>query len=149
MANFQTKLLAAGKTATGIEVPASVVEAFGAGKKPAVQVTIDGYEYRSTIAVMGGKFMLPVSAEHRAGAKVVAGDEVNVTLELDIVPRVLEIPPDFLDALEADARAKTFFDGLSYSNQRRFVLSVTEAKTPETRARRVEKSLDALREGRV
>jgi Bacteriocin-protection, YdeI or OmpD-Associated/Domain of unknown function (DUF1905) len=146
---FQTVLLAAGKTATGIEVPANVVEGFGSSKKPAVKVTINGYGYRSTVAVMAGKFMLPVSAEHRAGAKIAAGDKVNVTLELDAAPRVLEVPQDFLDALEVDVAAKTFFEGLSYSNKRRFVLSIDGAKTPETRARRIAKSVDSLRVGKI
>lgn len=149
MQKFQAVLLAAGKTATGIEVPANVVEGFGSSKKPAVKVTINGYEYRSTVAVMGGKFMLPVSAEHRTGAKIAAGDKLNVTLELDAAPRVLEVPQDFLDALEVDAAAKTFFEGLSYSNKRRFVLSIDEAKTPETRVRRIAKSVDSLRQGKI
>ena len=146
---FQTTLLAAGKTATGIEVPANVVESLGPSKKPAVKVIINGYEYRSTVAVMGGKFMVPVSAEHRAGAKIAAGDEVNVGLELDTVPRVLEIPQDFTLALEAEAAAKTFFEALSYSNKRRFVLGINEAKSVETRARRIAKSVEALREGKI
>ena len=146
---FQTTLLAAGKTATGIEVPANAIESLGPSKKPAVKVTINGYEYRSTVAVMGGKFMLPVSAEHRAGAKIAAGDEVNVGLELDAVPRVLEIPQDFTLALEAEAAAKTFFEALSYSNKRRFVLGINEAKSVETRARRIAKSVEALREGKI
>jgi hypothetical protein len=146
---FQTTLLAAGKTATGIEVPANVVESLGSGKKPAVKVTLNGYAYRSTVAVMAGKFMLPVSAEHRAGAKIAAGDEVNVTLELDTASRVLEVPQDFLDALEADAAARTFFEGLSYSNKRRFVLSILETKSAETRARRIAKSVETLRAGKA
>ena len=147
MQKFQTTVLAAGKTATGIEVPANVIEGFGSSKKPAVKVTINGYGYRSTVAVMAGKFMLPVSAEHRAGAKIAAGDKVNVTLELDTAPRVLEVPQDFLDALAVDAAAKTFFEGLSYSNKRRFVLSIDEAKSAETRARRIVKSVETLRAG--
>lgn len=149
MQKFQTTLLAAGKTATGIEVPANVVESLGSSKKPAVNVTINGYSYRSTVAVMGGKFMLPVSAEHRAGAKIAAGDKVNVALELDAAPRVLEVPQDFLDALETNAAAKTFFEGLSYSNKRRFVLSIDEAKSAETRARRITKSVETLRAGKI
>jgi Bacteriocin-protection, YdeI or OmpD-Associated/Domain of unknown function (DUF1905) len=149
MLKFQTILLAAGKTATGIEVPAGIVESLGPSKKPAVKVTLNGYEYRSTVAVMGGKFMLPVSAEHRSGAKIAAGETLNVTLELDTAPRVLEIPQDFLTALGADAAAKTFFEGLSYSNKRRFILSIDEAKSAETRARRIAKSVEMLRAGEV
>jgi uncharacterized protein YdeI (YjbR/CyaY-like superfamily) len=149
MQKFQTTLLAAGKTATGIEVPTGVVESFGSSKKPAVKITINGYEYRSTVAVMAGKFMLPVSAEHRAGAKIAAGDKVNVTLELDTAPRVLEVPQDFLDALEVDVAVKTFFEGLSYSNKRRFVLNIEEAKGAETRVRRITKSVETLRAGKI
>ena len=148
MQKFQTTLLAAGKTATGIEVPASVVQSFGSSKRPAVKITINGYGYRSTVAVMAGKFMLPVSAEHRAGAKIAAGETVDVTLELDAAPRVLEVPQDFLAALATDAAAKTFFEGLSYSNKRRFVLSIEGAKSAETRARRVTKSVETLRAGK-
>ena len=148
MQKFQTTLLAAGKTATGIEVPASVVQSFGSSKKPAVKITINGYGYRSTVAVMAGKFMLPVSAEHRAGAKIAAGETVDVTLELDAAPRVLEVPQDFLDVLAVDAAAKTFFESLSYSNKRRFVLSIEAAKSAETRARRVTKSVETLRAGK-
>ena len=148
MQKFQTTLLAAGKTATGIEVPASVVQSFGSSKRPAVKITINGYGYRSTVAVMAGKFMLPVSAEHRAGAKIAAGETVDVTLELDAAPRVLEVPQDFLDVLAVDAAAKTFFESLSYSNKRRFVLSIEAAKSAETRARRVTKSVETLRAGK-
>ena len=94
MKTFETILLVAGKTATGIEVPAEIVSSLNSGKKPAVKVSINGYEYRSTIAVMGGKFMIPVSAEHRIGANIKGGDSLTVSLELDTVPRILEIPAD-------------------------------------------------------
>lgn len=137
-----------GKTATGIVVPDEVVAALGSGKKPAVVVTIGGYAYRSTIASMGGRFMLPLSAEHRTKAGVAAGDEIEVGVELDLAPRELDVPDDLTQALEGNSAAKSVFDGLSYSNRRRIVLSVEEAKTPETRQRRIDKAVAALAEGR-
>ncbi len=133
------------KTATGIQVPEEVVASLGPSKKPAVRVTIKGYTYRSSVASMGGKFMLPVSAENRAGAGVSAGDEVDVEIELDTEPREITVPPDFLEALDGDADAKRHFDRLSYSNKQRYTLSIEEAKTAETRQRRIAKAVKDLR----
>jgi len=107
------------------------------------------YTYRSTVASMGGQFMLPVSAEVRERAGVAAGDAVEVEIELDTAPREVAMPPDFLEALDRDADATRFFDGLSYSNKRRFVLSIEDAKTPETRQRRIDKAVSSLREGHL
>lgn len=146
---FRAILLLAGKTATGVEVPAEVVESLGSSKRPAVRVTINGYTYRSSIASMGGKFMLGVSAENRQGAGVKAGDEVEVEVELDTAPREVNVPPDFVEALAQDAEAKRFFDTLSYSNRLRLVLAIEQAKTAETRQRRIEKTVAGLREGRA
>jgi bacteriocin resistance YdeI/OmpD-like protein/uncharacterized protein DUF1905 len=145
---FRTNLVGSGKTATGIVVPPEVVEALGSSRRPAVRVTIRGYTYRSTVATMSGQFMVGVSAEVRREAGVGAGDEVDVVLELDTQERTVEVPPDFAAALAADPAAKTFFDGLSYSQQRWFVLGIEEAKKPETRLRRVEAAVSRLREGR-
>jgi hypothetical protein len=145
---FRTTLLQAGKTATGIRVPDEVVEALGAGKRPPVRVTINGYTYRNTIAVMGGEYMVGVSAEHRAGAGVVGGDEIDVDMELDTAPREVSLPPDFAAALDAEPAARRTFDALSNSNKGWHVSSIEGAKTDETRQRRIEKSIAALREGR-
>jgi hypothetical protein len=146
---FRSTLLLGGKTATGIEVPPEVVEGLGSGKRPAVSVTIKNYTYRSTVATMGGAFMLPVSAEVRERAGVAAGDEVEVELQLDTAPREVTVPPDFTAALDQGPEARRFFDSLSYSNQLRIVLQIDGARTPETRQRRIEKSVSNLREGRV
>lgn len=142
---FRTTLFLGGKTATGIEVPAHIVESLGGGKKPAVHVTINGYTYRSTVAVMGGKYMLPVSAEVRQHAGIAAGEEVEVTLAPDTEPRIVEVPQDFQQVLAADAKAQAAFEKLSYSNKRQHVLSIEGAKTAETRQRRIEKALTELR----
>jgi Bacteriocin-protection, YdeI or OmpD-Associated/Domain of unknown function (DUF1905) len=145
---FQAIIQLSKKTATGIPVPEDVVASLGAGKKPAVRVTIGEYSYSSTVASMGGKFMIPLSAEHRNGAGIAAGDEVDVNIELDTEPRELNVPTDFLEAIEHETEAKHFFDGLSYSNKRRFVLSIEGAKTAENRQRRIDKAVVTLKEGR-
>jgi hypothetical protein len=145
---FRGTILLGGKTATGIEVPAEVVERLGSGKRPAVRVTIGAYTYRSSIASRGGVFLLPVSADVRAGADVEAGDEVDVEIEVDTEPREVSVPLDFATALDAEPVARSFFDGLSYSNKLRHVLSIEGAKTAETRRRRIEKVVRGLREGR-
>jgi hypothetical protein len=145
---FHSKIELGGKTATGLEVPAEVVDGLGAGKKPAVSVTINGYTYRSTIASMGGRYMLPVSAENRAGAQVAAGDGVEVEVELDTAPREVTVPPDFAAALDQDAGAKQFFEKLAFSHKLRHVLAINDAKTPETRQRRIEGAIKMLREGK-
>jgi hypothetical protein len=143
---FRTTLLLSGRTATGVRVPDDVVTALGAGRRPAVTVTLNGgYTYRSTVAVMGGDYMLPVSAEVRAGAGVAAGDELDVDLELDTAPRAVDVPADLRAALDADPAAAAAFAALAYSKQRAHVLSVEGAKTADTRLRRVEKVLGALR----
>jgi hypothetical protein len=146
---FQAIILLSGKSATGIRVPEEIVTALGPSKKPPVKITINDYSYRSTVASMGGHFMIPVSAEIRKGAGVAAGDEVEVAIELDTESREVAVPADFQDALEHEAAAKKFFEGLSYSNKRRFVLSIEDAKTAETRQRRIDKSIAMLKEGRA
>jgi hypothetical protein len=128
---FRTVLELGGKTATGIRVPAEVVEALGKGKRPAVRVTINGHTYRNTVAVMGGAYMVGVSAENR----VAAGDEVDVDIELDTKPREVAVPPDFAAALDRDPEARRFFGGLSPSRKQWHVAAVEGAKSAETRQR--------------
>jgi len=146
---FGAKIELAGKTATGIEVPAAVVTKLGSSKKPAVRVTIKGYTYRSTVASMGGRFMLPISAQVREAAGVAAGEKVDADVELDNAPREVTVPPDFVETLSRDAAAKRFFEGLSFSNKQRIVIAIEAAKTPETRERRIAKAVSSLREGRT
>ena len=146
---FHATIEQSGKTATGMQVPPEVVKSLGSSKRPSVRVTIQGYTYRSTVAPMGGVFMLPVSAEVREHAHVAAGDELDVDVELDSEPREVSVPADFADALEGDLDAKRFFEGLSYSNKRRLALSVEEAKSAQTRQKRIAKAISTLRESRV
>jgi len=145
---FRTTILQSGKTATGIEVPDEVMEALGSGKRPAVTVTVNGYSYRSSVATVAGRSMVGLSAEHRAGAGVAGGDEVEVDLELDTAPREVAVPDDLAAALDAEPAARSTFDKLSYSNKSWHVLQVTGAKTEETRQRRIARSIEVLRQGR-
>lgn len=112
-------------------------------------VTLDGYTYRSTVAPMGAEWWVGVNTGHRAASGLKAGDEVQVTLELDTQPRVLDIPAELAAALDADPVARAFFDGLSYSNRRVFTLSVEGTDNPVTRARRVARAIGLMREGRI
>jgi hypothetical protein len=146
---FRTTMQTAGKTALGFEIPPAVVDALGAGKRPPVLVTINGYTYRNTIAVYGGVYLIGVSAENRAQAGVKGGDEVDVDLELDTAPREVAVPPELQAALDADPAAKATFEGLSYSNKSWHALQVTGTNNAETRARRLEKSIAALRAGKI
>jgi hypothetical protein len=145
---FRATILLAGKTATGIEVPHAVVEGLGSGKKPPVRVTIGGHTYRTTVAARGERFLLPLSAENRERAGVAAGDEVDVEIELDTEPREVTVPPDLAAALADDAQAREFFEGLSYSQKQGYVLPIEQAKTAETRERRIAKAVGMLHEGR-
>jgi Bacteriocin-protection, YdeI or OmpD-Associated/Domain of unknown function (DUF1905) len=145
---FRTTVELGGKTATGMPVPPEVVEALGAGRKPAVRVTVGNHTYRSTVGSRGGVFLLPLSAENRAAAGVAAGDEVEVDVELDDQPREVAVPDDLAAALAADDAAARTFTALPFSHRQRHVLAIQDARTPETRARRIDKAVAMLREGR-
>jgi hypothetical protein len=138
-----------GKTATGIKIPPEIVESLGAGKKPPVRITINGYTYLNTDAVMGGAFMVGVTADHRKGANVKGGDELDVTIELDTQPREVEIPEEFQKALKKNSIAKKNFESLSYSKKNGIVFLIKDAKTDETKQRRIEKAIGNLQEGKV
>lgn len=149
-AQFRATLQLHGKTATGFEVPAQVVEELGAGKRPPVRVTLNGsYTYRNTVAPMGGKFLLGVSAEHRQGAGIAAGDEVEIQLELDNAVREVVVPADLAGEFEKNPQAKEYFNGLSYSHQRQYVEWIEQAKKAETRQQRITKAIAMLEEKRT
>ena len=141
---FTAMLLLAKKTATGIEVPVQIIEQLAAGKRPLVKVTINNYTYASAIAAMEGTFMLPVSAEVRENAGIKSGDTLEVTVELDTQPRVIEAPADFREALDANPAAAQFFEGLSNSNKKYYIGAIEQAKTAGTRTRRIEKAVADL-----
>jgi hypothetical protein len=148
MAKFKTTLLQIGNN-TGIEVPSAIVEALGAGKKPLVVVTVNDYTYRSAIAVMGGKLMISFSSAHRVASGLVGGDKVEVSLEVDTAPRTVKVPKGLQQALAAHPDLQRKFDELSNSKKKLLVLPIEDAKTEETRAKRVEKAISILREGKI
>lgn len=142
---FRALIEGAGKTAAGIEVPAEVVSALGSSKRPAVRVTINGHTYRSTVAVLGGRSMMGVSAEVRAAANVAAGQKVDVEMELDTAPREVAVPPELKKALAGDAAARQRFERLSYSKKRLLADPIANGKTDETRQRNLAKAMAQLR----
>ena len=144
---FTTTIQGEGNKA-GIEVPEGVVTGLGAGKRPPVVVTMNGKSYRSSIAVMGGKYMVGVSAANRELTGVSAGDTLEVDLEVDTRPRVVEVPGDLAAALDAEPDAKAFYATLNYSAQRRYVEPIGDAKSEETRARRIAKVVSDLKAGK-
>jgi bacteriocin resistance YdeI/OmpD-like protein/uncharacterized protein DUF1905 len=146
---FRALIQAGGKTAAGIEVPPEIVDRLGAGRKPPVRVTIAGHSYRSSIATMGGVFMVGVTNEFRRESGVAAGDTVDVDIEVDTEPREVAVPADLAEALDADPEARAFFDGLSYSNKRRIAEPIAAIKSPETRQRRIERTVAGLHDHRV
>ena len=140
---FHTTILKSGENNTGIQVPEEIIEKLGSSKRPLVKITIKNYTYRSAVAVMGGKFMVSLSAENRQKAHVHGGDEVDVTIELDLEPRDVEIPEDLKVAL-MNAGALEAFEKSAPSMRKEYVRQVEEAKAQETRLRRISKIVEKL-----
>jgi hypothetical protein len=145
---FTTVVEQHGRSATGLPVPPEVVEALGGGGRPAVTVTLGGHTYRTTVGTMAGRRLLPLAAEHRTAAGVAAGQEVEVDVELDEAPREVELPEDLARAVAEDERASATLAGLAPSHRKEWVRWVTSAAKEETRASRVARTVEALREGR-
>jgi len=146
---FRTTIKQSDGNATGIVIPDELLAALGAGKKPAVSVSVNGYEYRSTVATINGRSMVGFSAAHRAASGLAGGDEVEVDIDLDTAPRIVEVPPDLQAALDAEPIARATFDRLSNSMKGYHVSQVLDAKTHETRQRRIAKSISVLRQGKA
>jgi hypothetical protein len=146
---FSTVLLQGAKTATGIKIPDDIIEKLGGGKKPLVKVTINNYTYRSAVAVMGGVFMVGVSAENREGAKVKGGDPIEVTIELDTEERVVEVPIELQEFLNQNVEAKQFFDSLSNSKKKVLTLPIFASKTEATKTKNMDKAILMLQNRKV
>lgn len=140
---FTAKMFQTGNN-TGVPVPPEVVEALGGGKRAAVEVTVNGYAYRSTIASMGGQFLIPFSADRRRESGISGGDSIEVELALDTAPRTVEPPADLAAALAAVPGAEEAFRALAPSRQKAHVTSVDDAKTDATRRRRIDKVVGDL-----
>lgn len=144
---FRTTISSMGNN-TGIEVPAELVERLGAGKRPAVHVTLGDHEYRTTVGVMGGRYLVSVSAAVREATGLTGGDEVDVTLTLATEPRPVHLHDEFRAALDAEPRAAEFFARLSNSLQRYHAESIEGAKSDETRRRRIARSIELFLAGK-
>lgn len=145
---FQSTVELGGKTATGIGVPDEVVAALDAGRRPAVRVSVGGHSYRTTVAPMGGRFFVPLSADNREAAGVAAGDAVEVDIAVDAAVREVDVPDDLAAALGTDTAASAFFDGLSYTHRKEWVRWIEDAKRPETRSSRLAKTVASLHAGK-
>jgi len=132
---FETTLSQMGNN-TGIEVPPEIVEALGGGKRAAVIVEVNGFVYPSTLGVMGGRHLLPFSADKRAATGLSGGDAIVVELQLDTAARTVEVPDDLAAAL-AEAGVRAAFDALAPSARKAHVTNVEGAKAADTRARRI------------
>jgi hypothetical protein len=129
----------------GLEVPPEVVAELGGGARPPVKITINGHSWQSRVAIMRGRHLLGLSNANRHAAGVEIGEEIEVELELDTEPRVVEEPEDFKKALDADPVARAAFDRLAFGLKRAQVHAIESAKKPETRQRRIEKAIETLR----
>ena len=140
---FETTMFLSGNN-TGIEVPSGLIDDLGAGRKPPVIVTVNGYEYRSTVAVMGGRYLIPFSSDKRAATGIRGGDPIVVDLELDTAPRTVEVPDDLAAALDAAPGAREAWERLSPSHKKAHVTAIDSAKAMETRQRRIAKAIEML-----
>jgi hypothetical protein len=145
---FRTTVELGGKTATGLQVSDEVVSTLASGKRPSVRITIGGHTYRTTVASMAGRFLVPLSADNRSAAGVAAGDDIDVEIALDTAPREVSVPDDLADALGRDEGASQLFNALPYTHRKEWVRWIEEAKQAETRSTRVHKTVDALRSGK-
>ena len=143
--DFDATLELDGKTATGITVSPEIVEALGAGRRPSVVVTINGYSFSTTIGSMNGAFKIPVSAERRAFIGADAGDVLRVSVVLADAPAEIAVPPDLSEALASDQATAEFFSGLTASQRKGFIVPIEGAKSADTRQRRIEKAVTALK----
>ena len=141
---FTTELEATGGTTTGFVVPDEVVQALGAGRRPKVVVTVNGHTWRTSIASMGGRYLLGASAAVREAAGIAAGQTYTVRVEVDTTPRTVDVPDDLAAALAASPAATAAWAGLSFSRQRQHAEAVLAAKKPETREHRVATVVERL-----
>jgi hypothetical protein len=146
---FRAELRSAGDSGGArFDVPLEVAAAISDAKRPPVTVTVNGHEFRTRLMVYGGQPMVGVTKANRAAAGIAIGDAFEALIVLDTAPREVEVPPDLAEALAAEPAAGAAFDTLSFSHRREYVQWITEAKRPETRARRVSGAIDRLREGK-
>jgi Bacteriocin-protection, YdeI or OmpD-Associated/Domain of unknown function (DUF1905) len=146
---FRTQLQSRGPAAAVVLGDAQVAEVGQGAKRFPVVATVNGYSWRTSVARMGGEFLVGLNREVRQGAEVNAGDEVDVTIELDTEPRDVKVPEDLAAALATDPQAKAAFDGMAFTHRKEYARWVAEAKRDETRQRRVQQALAMIRSGQT
>jgi hypothetical protein len=146
---FRAQLQPRGPAAAVVLDDAQVAEVGEGARRFAVVATVNGYTWRTSVARMGGEFLVGLSREVRQGAGVQAGDEVDVIIELDSAPRDVEVPEALAAALAADPQANAAFEGMAFTHRKEYVRWVAEAKRDETRQRRVQQAVEMIRAGRT
>ncbi len=141
---FTTELQGTGGNTTGFVVPEAVVAGLGGGRRPKVAATVNGYTWRTSIASLGGRFLLGASAAVREAAGITAGETHTVAVELDDAPRTVDVPEDLAAAFAAHPGAAAAWERLSYSQQRQHAEAIAAAKKPETRERRIASTITKL-----
>lgn len=131
-----------------VEVPFDVEKEFGTRGQVKIRAEFDGYEYRGSLAKMGHHcHLLGLTQKVRRAIEKQPGDRVHVKLEKDEQPRTVEVPADLQELLGAEPGAQVFFEQLSYTNRKEYVRWITGAKKNETRIRRLQKTMEMLKEG--
>jgi hypothetical protein len=146
---LRTRLEPRGPAAAVVLDDAQVAEVGEGARRFPVVATVNGYTWRTSVARMGGEFLVGLNREVRQGAGVEAGDEVDVALELDSAPREVEVPTALATALAGDPQAKAAFESMAFTHRKEYARWVAEAKREETRQRRVQQALDMIRAGQT
>ena len=147
--SFTTQVQARGPAAA-VVLDDDQVAAIGEGpRRFPVVATVNGYTWRTSVARMKGEFVVGLSREVRQGAGVKAGDEVEVTVALDVAPREVEVPAALAEALAADPEAAALFDRMAFTHRKEYARWVAEAKKEETRQRRVQQAVEMIRAGQT
>ena len=149
MLEFRTKLVPHGPATAIVLDDAQVAELGEGAKRFPVVATVNGYTWRTSVAKMGGEYLVGLSKAVREAADVGLESDVDVVLELDSKPREVEVPPALAAALEQHPDVKERFDKLAFTHRKEFARWIEEAKRDETREKRVEQALEMLREGRT
>jgi bacteriocin resistance YdeI/OmpD-like protein/uncharacterized protein DUF1905 len=144
---FSADLERVGKSSARLRVPVDLEQIYGRARPP-LRVTIGRHTWRTTPGVYDGVAYIGLNKQVRAAAGVEAGDRVDVAMELDTEPRTVSVPADLRCALAVDPGAQAAFDRLSFTHRREYVEWVEEAKRPETRVRRIARTVEDVHAGR-
>jgi hypothetical protein len=146
---FKAQLQARGPAAVVVLDDAQVATVGEGAKRFPVVATVNGYTWRTSVTRMGGEFLLGLNQAVRRAAGVVAGDLVEIAVELDAAPREVDMPEALVAALATDSKARAAFEGMAFTHRREYARWVAEAKREETRQRRVQQALEMIRSGKT